>query len=1031
MSVLRDLHRRWTVERRTQLAAAGTPRWLPWLLLPGAGLWAVDVLVSLPWEARCAAWLAWAAAAGAAIWRSGLRPQWRLSPLDVLRDASKARPKLAPYLVSGWELSEGRFPRGVSEELAAAHVAQAEAVLSHEAGNRLFPPRWSAVELRRASIAAAIALAAVLSARPGDLRRVLLPWREPTLEKLVRIVPGDADIPWGQPVTISASWTGAQRQGLELWLRSPSSPWRQQDWDSAWSWRVLSLTEPIEYRLRWRDLKSRIYMVRPVAYPHFDSVRITVRAPAYARVPPEVIDRAGDIEVLEGSRVEIEGKPDRPLRSAVLRVSNLPSGVGFSGQDGLEQAAFVPSGEGTFHWELEDLAGVRDPSPPAFRFKTTPDNPPTIELLSPAFDAEASPREPFRLTYEATDDYGLRLVAVEFRSASGASGSAPGGEWFDSPKREIGDVAWDLSRFPSGAELEYRLAATDTRGQVGRSRPAKVRIVDFEGQHVKTRQDALRVMEQLARLGEREQALSQGLVGLSSGAEAGSEMKQAQSDSERGWPRAASAMEELAKQLEQDPLANPGLQVRYRDLAERLKAAAQKAPAAAQSFNQKDWPDAAARHEELRRELEDAARSLGQGESLQTYQDLWQEGDRMAEQSRRLQQALEDAKGGKLGPEESRRLREAMQELQKRMEALAQAIRRMPKPQKQEAGRRKFLVPLSEAQSLASRLDDALRRGDAASARELSRKLADALGRVQRALADAQESMASEMLGEHPLSKKLQEAEIEWEKLVEAQSGLVDGIGALETARVEKKVELQKKLLSELAERQKAVRESAPAEFDSGMRMVEDEFRSGKLSRAETLLSSLSGMLAARPDGQELSKAEADILARLRAGVDVPADPKAYAGAAKRQREVRAQASQLEKMLSELPVDRKPLQTLGEAEREMDAAAAALDKPDGESGLKSAGRALELLQKGQEQQQRQQQQQSQSEAGLSQRPSGGGVRRMGGGRAGANTGYVELPSAKDYRPPPEMRQEIMKSLEERYPRSYEGVIKDYLKRLSQ
>jgi hypothetical protein len=215
------------------------------------------------------------------------------------------------------------------------------------------------------------------------------------------------------------------------------------------------------------------------------------------------------------------------------------------------------------------------------------------------------------------------------------------------------------------------------------------------------------------------------------------------------------------------------------------------------------------------------------------------------------------------------------------------------------------------------------------------------------------------------------------------------------------------------------------------MRMVEEEFRSGKLVHAETLLSSIAGMLAARPDGQELSKAELDVLARLRAGVEAPADPKAYAAAARRQREVRAQAAQLEKMLSELPVDRKPLQTLGEAEREMDAAAAALDKPDGEAGLKSAARALELLQKGQEQQQQQRQQQAEAESGLSQRPSSGGARPAGAGRTGAHTGFVELPSAKDYRPPPEMRQEIMKSLEERYPRSYEGVIKDYLKRLSQ
>src|SRR5262249_34406671 len=162
---------------------------------------------------------------------------------------------------------------------------------------RVFAPRWSKSELRRAAFAAAVGLAALVASRPGDALRVLMPWREPALEKLVKIAPGDADLPWGQPVTLSAAWTKDPRPGLELGLRAPWSPWRLQAGAAAWSYRVPPLTEPIEYYVRWRDLKSRVYAVRPVAYPHFESVRMIIRAPAYARVPPETVDRAGDLEV--------------------------------------------------------------------------------------------------------------------------------------------------------------------------------------------------------------------------------------------------------------------------------------------------------------------------------------------------------------------------------------------------------------------------------------------------------------------------------------------------------------------------------------------------------------------------------------------------------------------------------------------------------------------------------------------------------------------------------------------------------------
>ena len=60
------------------------------------------------------------------------------------------------------------------------------------------------------------------------------------------------------------------------------------------------------------------------------------------------------------------------------------------------------------------------------------------------------------------------------------------------------------------------------------------------------------------------------------------------------------------------------------------------------------------------------------------------------------------------------------------------------------------------------------------------------------------------------------------------------------------------------------------------------------------------------------------------------------------------------------------------------------------------------------------------------------IRRTGsGGKMGVDIAPVELPSLEDYRPPAELREEVLRSMEESYPRSEERALKDYFERITQ
>lgn len=67
-------------------------------------------------------------------------------------------------------------------------------------------------------------------------------------------------------------------------------------------------------------------------------------------------------------------------------------------------------------------------------------------------------------------------------------------------------------------------------------------------------------------------------------------------------------------------------------------------------------------------------------------------------------------------------------------------------------------------------------------------------------------------------------------------------------------------------------------------------------------------------------------------------------------------------------------------------------------------------------------------SGFMQIPGGSG--NMPGGMRGVREGHVHIPGPKEYTPPQEFREEIMKSLKENYPEMYEPVIKEYYKKLT-
>jgi hypothetical protein len=1067
MSILLERARAWRRQRGRVLLCEGGARLLAWSLAAlSVALW-IDELILLPQAARAALWLAGLAGALAGafflLWRPWRRNLWPV----VLDAAAQEFPALRQYLIPAWELRETASAH-TSQQLSRAHVEATERLLAALPDRPAFRWRPSA-QLRRVAVGALLGALTWPGLGKAAWTRVLAPWRDVPLEAFLSVQPGDSVWSLGQPAAISVRLSGAAggpRRAAEtrLWLRT-TGPWSAVPWERQFpqgaSFTVASVAEPLQYRLTWRGLESRIYRLSPESVPQLESLQ--ARLAGLAAVVP--LSAAEPLAARRGTWVRISGRPNQPLAKATLRAAFLPVPEPMKCTPGAAcEAGFMAAEDGSFQFDLETADGRRDPAPIVYALKVVPDEPPTAQLLSPIQPVQADPSGALPVAYAARDDSALTRVALLVYVPGQPPKEIPLQRFGRAaPKEYVGEYSWPLYGLPVGAKIVFRIKAYDDAvpTQTGVSEPGLVEIVDFAAGRLADQRSWRKAEDVLGRLAGREEKLRD-LYAAGSIEAARKELP----GLPEAWKQAVAAAEELARAMDDDAYANPGLREEMSGLSQRLKdGAGRDLPAALAADQAADAAAARGRHERLAATARRAEKLLKNGRPLQDLQDLYMQAGRMSQDGEQLASALESMSGDRKGrpsAEALRQVQEALHSLQERMEQLQKSIAALPQAQPggaEDKSRRSYSMPLLAAQTSADALQAALRAGDYAAAAAIAKELAAQLAAVENAVtaaAVAGASGASQRQG----STRLERLQSLWSEAVEGQTRSVEDSQGLEERRRARFVAAQKDLLAELAAEESVLLSSAaawgadfPGEAGAAMKDIKDELAAKRVGRVSDLVGTAvaaMGAAAARPSGRPGLAAAmrwfvAEQVAIGRRLAEAPAAPSPSgpdsetAAAAQRQAEVRGKTAGLQRELESLTDDlgaapSDAADKLEAAQGEQGSAEGDLGRGDSGGALAHQEKALELLEQGGQDLQRSAAAQKRIEigigAGFSQQV--GGMRPMsGGGGLGASAEFVPLPKAKDYLPPKQLREELERSLREKRPASYDEVIKEYFKRISQ
>ena len=503
LSAIRD---RW----RTSLVLAGGLQFMAGLLLLVLALAGAEALCHFPGGVRWALLALAVMAAAAGLGLLVARPMVeRISLERIARLAETRRPDLGNLLIAGLQLRSAVTP---APALAAAALAQA-AECSVALDPSVTVDRRRLLRLGQVAGGSLLALAVCFAVAPGRmtsaLKRLAMPGTFVPQVGSVRILavsPEDQTVLAGSDVTVTvtvAATGGARAPDGRIFYREsrgpeferrleyggpaaskgagPAGEDPQQAQAESYVYVLRNVERDVRYRAEVGDSQTRLYRLTVVERPEVREVDLACRYPDYTgRAREETRNvKNREIRVPAGTAVSIAVRTNRPVAHARLDFSEGPP-LGLVESAGSLVGSFTVEKSGAYAIFLEDAGGHRNLNPPSYPIVAVPDAPPAVRVLAPGRDLELPAGATLAVAIHATDDYGMKSVALRYRRNRGGELQKLA-EWKDFPDPRSAQLVhrWTLSTkdFDPGDVIFYHAEAAD-RIQTGQSPTFQVKLVD-------------------------------------------------------------------------------------------------------------------------------------------------------------------------------------------------------------------------------------------------------------------------------------------------------------------------------------------------------------------------------------------------------------------------------------------------------------------------------------------------------------------------------------------------------------------------
>lgn len=460
-----------------------------WILQATADWW-----FNLPWPVRLILLVGDVVALGYVVYRFALR---KVRVARSLESAAllveKEIPEFRTSLISAVELASGRpgCAQGslvLVQELLSRVTARVQSTdLARrvvKTGNLRRWSKWAAITL-----VTALLLGGLFWPRSGALvQRILLSTAPLPTRTLVVAVSRDESTVVGADLKLSARAEGVVPRGGLLRVvyangdrqEIPVSPTSEDE--TVFAVTLQNVQQSFTYRFVLNDGIGGEFSVTAKTAPVLETLRVVQSYPAYTGLA-EAVMPVGNLSLLAGSRIRLEGKATQPLREAAVRLEGLdetvkletgkPDAQSFRGEFTVPKAGLTG-----LSLALTNTEGVASQENTVYRVELVEDLTPVVEMSAPVGErlSVLLASKP-RLVFSVRDDFAVKKLSLKYELTRPA---LPGGE----SAVELGEVSlplpkdagsqtfvWDLAAqkpaFTEGCSITYWIEAEDNNDATG------------------------------------------------------------------------------------------------------------------------------------------------------------------------------------------------------------------------------------------------------------------------------------------------------------------------------------------------------------------------------------------------------------------------------------------------------------------------------------------------------------------------------------------------------------------------------------
>lgn len=259
----------------------------------------------------------------------------------------------------------------------------------------------------------------------------------------------------------------------------------------VYKYKINSVEEKIFYKIKFRGVKTKTFIIEPILYPEISEIKISVFPPEYTGIKPYEVNSFNATKYFYNTNIKFTGTTNKEVKDVNLLFSDGKKIILSLDKDKTNFYGEFKVTRNTELWfEITDVENMNNFERLRYKINILEDKHPEIELVSPQNEIVVEPDVKIPLVFSCRDDISLKRVELEYYVNNNLNNKIKIKikEYVQKTKEDLTEYIFDLSKLKInfGDVINYYLIVYDNnpyRNQYNVSFVQKIEIFSYERQH--------------------------------------------------------------------------------------------------------------------------------------------------------------------------------------------------------------------------------------------------------------------------------------------------------------------------------------------------------------------------------------------------------------------------------------------------------------------------------------------------------------------------------------------------------------------